>query len=170
MSYIFLKRFKFVKGRAICDVCRTLCVGCGIQLTHENIDNSAVKRKQYICKKCQAKGVRESRDPINQKDYDLQRTYGISFDEYNKVLEIQKGVCWICNSPPGKKSLSVDHEHQKGEKEIRKKNGVVLIRKKIRGLLCWFCNSALGKMKDNPSLLRRAAEYLEIKPAQEILK
>ena len=31
----------------------------------------------------------------------------------------------------------------------------------IRGLLCKSCNHALGYMKDNPDVLRAAADYVE---------
>ena len=44
------------------------------------------------------------------------------------------------------KSLHIDHCHVTG---------------KVRGVLCPECNHMLGKAKDNPVLLRRAADYLE---------
>lgn len=82
----------------------------------------------------------------------LLRDFGISLSEYNKLLALQKGVCAICHhaervSRGGKlKRLAVDHDHSTG---------------KIRALLCQHCNQAIGKMRDDPALLRAAAEYLE---------
>lgn len=35
------------------------------------------------------------------------------------------------------------------------------VTKKVRGWLCRGCNTALGHMKDDPTRLRKAAEYLE---------
>jgi hypothetical protein len=34
-------------------------------------------------------------------------------------------------------------------------------RKYVRGLLCFYCNVACGKFKDDSSLLRKAADYLD---------
>lgn len=82
------------------------------------------------------------------------RKYGLDEKSYRKMQEAQAGLCLICGLPEtashrGKtKSLSVDHDHFSG---------------KVRGLLCGRCNQTLGRVKDNPMLLRRMAEYLENK-------
>lgn len=55
-------------------------------------------------------------------------------------------VCELCGNAPGRTSLHLDHDHEK---------------KTFRGWLCKFCNVGLGCFKDNPALLRKAAEYLE---------
>lgn len=55
---------------------------------------------------------------------------------------MQDAVCWIC----GKTPVVPDHDHQTGQ---------------LRGLLCAGCNLGIGKFADDPSRLRRAAEYLE---------
>jgi hypothetical protein len=53
------------------------------------------------------------------------------------------GVCDICHEL---KPLNQDHDHVTG---------------KQRGKLCMACNTVLGHMKDNPKILRDAADYLE---------
>lgn len=63
----------------------------------------------------------------------------------------QCGKCEICNRTikkegRGKGCANADHCHLTG---------------KLRGLLCNSCNVAIGLMKDNPSILRSAAKYLE---------
>ena len=79
------------------------------------------------------------------------RNYGITGEQFNEMLEGQNGVCAICERPEtttrmGKlRPLCIDHNHKTG---------------KIRGLLCSNCNQALGKFKDNPETLMRAAKYL----------
>ena len=78
----------------------------------------------------------------------LKGTYGISLDDYNAMLERQSGKCAICKTTdPGRRNkFCVDHNHRTGE---------------VRGLLCEECNLGIGKLKDDPEILRKAATYLE---------
>lgn len=91
---------------------------------------------------------------FKRKQYELNKTYNISVEEYDKLWESQNGVCAICGQPEtsireGKiKPLSVDHDHETG---------------KIRGLLCNRCNRALGMFEDSPDLLLKASAYLREK-------
>jgi len=65
------------------------------------------------------------------------------------MLVTQEGRCAICGTQdPGRNwpSFNVDHDHATG---------------RVRGLLCANCNDAIGKLKDDPTLLHRAAEYLD---------
>lgn len=79
----------------------------------------------------------------------LKRSYGISLEDFEILLKKQNGVCKICTQSCSRHSrLSVDHCHSTGV---------------IRGLLCDRCNTGIGKFEDNPELLRKAAEYLEVK-------
>lgn len=70
------------------------------------------------------------------------RTYGISADEFDALLEKQGGVCAICAGPNPK---HLDHDHVTGA---------------IRGILCVNGNHGLGKFLDDPGLLERAVTYL----------
>tara|TARA_R110002153_G_scaffold1367_4_gene7050 strand:- start:460 stop:729 length:270 start_codon:yes stop_codon:yes gene_type:complete len=81
----------------------------------------------------------------DQRAKNLRHRYGIELEEYDKMLEEQGGLCYICEEPPGKSPLSVDHCHKDGT---------------IRGLLCHNCNHGLGKFKDNIVLMYRAITYL----------
>lgn len=83
----------------------------------------------------------------------MRRTFGLAFDDYQKMLQRQNGLCFICEKPEistdprsGKqKRLQVDHCHTTG---------------KIRGLLCYRCNTAIGYLQDDPAAAARLAEYL----------
>lgn len=77
----------------------------------------------------------------------LERTYGLTEDEYNALLTAQNGVCAICcGVPKGRRSLVVDHDHKTG---------------KVRGLLCSPCNTGLGGFRDSRMRMRTAIAYLE---------
>ena len=75
---------------------------------------------------------------------------GATPEDYDKMFQEQNGRCLICGSEQNgkKKNFCVDHDHETG---------------KVRGLLCHNCNVTVGLMKDSPSLLRQAADYLESK-------
>ena len=110
------------------------------------------------CKKCLIAKTSENRkDPIQKelwKEYRrrsiLKKRYGITVEDYDRMIEVQEGVCAICktNTSGGRginSRLAVDHNHTTGE---------------IRGLLCSMCNQGLGMFKDNFELLQKAINYL----------
>ncbi len=101
------------------------------------------------------------------RDSYLRRRYGITEAEYEEILALQQGACWICEKVPksGQRKLHVDHKHVLKDKKQPPEE----TRKRVRGLLCWRCNGALGKFKDCITHLRAAAEYLEQLPAQQVL-
>jgi len=78
----------------------------------------------------------------------LKYLYGITPADFDRMYVEQNGRCAICGKHQSdfKRALDVDHDHE---------------TKVIRGLLCRNCNLAIGKFKDNPVLLRKAADYLE---------
>jgi DNA repair exonuclease SbcCD ATPase subunit len=96
----------------------------------------------------------ESKDDTYKRNRNAKRVvarYGLTVEEYAKLLEKQGYACAICGTPhydENGKRLSIDHNHAKGFKAVR-------------GLLCANCNFGLGLFKDSPTILRAAAEYLE---------
>ena len=113
---------------------------------------------QYHCKVCRKQmDCREEHRAQHRKRYHenkenyrnstYKRKYGISLDEYEKLLTEQHGLCAICSGEcPSKRSLAVDHDHATG---------------KVRGLLCANCNRGLGMFKDKIQALEKAITYLE---------
>jgi len=80
--------------------------------------------------------------------YFLDYRYGITIEDYNRMLSEQNGACAICGTdkPGGKaKVWSVDHCHSTN---------------RVRGLLCHRCNMGLGYFKDDLDRLRNAIAYL----------
>lgn len=78
----------------------------------------------------------------------LKKNYGLTLEEYDKMLKKQKGVCAICKQKAKRNhgNLVVDHCHDTGE---------------VRGLLCSNCNSGIGLLEDDLELVKAAARYLK---------
>jgi hypothetical protein len=91
---------------------------------------------------------RHQRPEIKRRERDmyLQRTHGITIDEYDDMLAAQCGVCAVCSAPPRPDiSLHVDHDHETGRR---------------RSLICFGCNNVLGNVGENPARLIALADYL----------
>jgi hypothetical protein len=93
--------------------------------------------------------VRKQRKQITyetQRDFALRRGYGITLEDYKRMLVEQNSCCKMCDKHSSlfKRCLHVDHCH---------KTGV------IRGLLCTNCNTALGII-ESEELNERALRYL----------
>lgn len=82
---------------------------------------------------------------LNAYKTSLKNKYGITLDQYQKMSEKQKNVCFICGKNDKKTKLSVDHDHKTG---------------KIRKLLCSHCNHILGLSYENIKILESAISYL----------
>lgn len=74
--------------------------------------------------------------------------YGITKETRDAMTANQNFSCAICGKHQSEltKTLGVDHCHTSGQ---------------VRGMLCWNCNTGIGKFRDNPDLLIKAAEYLK---------
>lgn len=100
-----------------------------------------------------AEAIDPDANPSPSKARQVASTYNITADEYTALAQRQEGRCAICRGKSNRsklrelKYLSVDHDHADGT---------------VRGLLCNNCNAGLGMFKDNPTLLKLAALYLEI--------
>jgi len=44
-------------------------------------------------------------------DHAMRATYGLTCDDYHRLLAHQGGVCAVCGEPPGAWRLVVDHDH-----------------------------------------------------------
>lgn len=78
----------------------------------------------------------------------LKARFGVTIEEYEAMVLAVGGHCQICGvdvSYNGHR-LALDHNHQTGH---------------LRGILCKACNAGIGRLKDDPALLRRAADYIE---------
>jgi hypothetical protein len=76
--------------------------------------------------------------------------YGLTHPGYDILVEEQDGSCAICGASATECVLQVDHDHETDE---------------VRGLLCGACNRAIGLLRDDLAIVRRAAKYLEAPPS-----
>lgn len=87
-----------------------------------------------LCKRCyhsQYEKQRYANDPafkLKQREHHLRSAYGLSLDDYQRMLDDQGGHCKLCTMEPNR-NFGVDHDHVTG---------------RVRGILCRFCNSKLG--------------------------
>ena len=151
------------------EVTTKVCTKCGQEKPLEKFHRNAQCRdgRRPDCGSCNVKSAIASRERMQAEDpegYRLHRRnitikdrHQITQEEYNALLEAQGGGCAICGtSTPGMghAHLSVDHDHACCPHERS-------CGKCIRGLLCGPCNNGLGRFRDDPERLRKAASYLE---------
>ncbi len=93
--------------------------------------------------------------PKAYKNGHLRRDFGpdFTFEHYQEMVEAQNNLCAICGEPEtatykGEPTdLSVDHDHEVGKHAVR-------------SLLCRRCNQGIGQLRDDPTLIVKAALYL----------
>lgn len=87
----------------------------------------------------------------------VERTYGLTGEEYDQLLAWQGGRCYICGQQPRGRRLAVDHDHASGA---------------VRGLLCandeWGCNMSLRRLLDDIDMARRALAYVTTSPLERM--
>ena len=149
---------------------RKRCVSCGVvkSVSAFGPHKATKDRLQCYCRPCAARKARESRKRNIERHHEVQKAwrdknkekrqlydlrqiamrYGMGKSEFFAMLASQQGLCRICTRAEviSGRRLSVDHDH---------------VSRRVRGLLCSNCNLGIGYFFDNPTLLRRAADYLE---------
>lgn len=116
-----------------------------------NIDKDREYKRRYYEKTKDKYRARERAwrkgNPDRVYENSLKYKYGITLEDYEKMVQLQNGKCKLCGK---EEKLFVDHCHKTS---------------RVRGLLCNSCNKALGLFYDNIETLERAVIYLKIKRA-----
>lgn len=125
-----------------------LCFNCSDPITN----NSAVYKGNHLQPRCRICFNAHSND-VPSRSYEsrskqyVEWKFGLSWEEYNRKVELQLGGCAICKKPcETRKRLSVDHNHKTGQ---------------VRDLLCIRCNWLLGMVEEDEILLLNVLEYIK---------
>jgi hypothetical protein len=100
----------------------------------------------WHCVSCQTKDVRLSRDASPEKWNNYAAMARYAKLGLTTPIPPKRANCDLCGSTGGGRGIALDHDHQTGA---------------CRGWLCHNCNLGLGNFRDNPELMRKAAEYAE---------
>lgn len=104
--------------------------------------------KAGMCKLCHKQRQKKHRataaKKLSDRDYWLQRKYGITLADYDEKVRQQQGACSICLRTD--QQLWVDHNHSTDE---------------VRELLCRECNFAFGLVREDVETMKRMIEYAE---------
>ncbi|CCG03550.1 endonuclease VII domain-containing protein [Blastococcus saxobsidens] len=121
------------------------CPDCAEVKPFEQFPRTVASRsgRATYCLPCHNLRGHKSREKVGgARTYHLTRRYGITVQEADAMLASQDGKCAICRTAP---AAHVDHDHATG---------------RVRALLCFNCNGGLGQFKDDPYVLRAAADYV----------
>ena len=118
--------------------------------------------RPFICERCFRDATRkrhaedkrryraEKPEEVRAKyrEWQLQKTYGLSLEQFTSMLESQGGRCAICKAdePGWDKDWHVDHCHT---------------THKNRGILCHRCNLMIGLAKEQQEVFLAAIRYLK---------
>jgi len=136
---------QFYRDRHKSDGRKSCCKDCA--------DKVAIRyAKTATCKESQKQYWKTNKGKQVQRRCQLKKKFGITLEEYDRLLEQQSGVCAICGQPETSEDfggsirrLAVDHNHKTGE---------------VRGLLCQKCNHAIGLFNDSLGIILSAARYV----------
>jgi hypothetical protein len=141
-----------------------LCVECTLEVARCSACGEVKSRDQFYAARSRVRGImayckvcsvgkqtaylqkQRQDNPDFFRNRNLKFSHRITLAERHAMFEAQDGCCAICRTPEGEGRLHVDHHHESG---------------RIRALLCHGCNKGIGFLKENPAVIRAAADYVE---------
>lgn len=89
------------------------------------------------------------------REHKWRKWYNLQPSDIAGMLSAQGSLCAICPRTLTVETLAVDHDHAccPGKRSCGKC---------VRGLLCSNCNTGIGLLQDDPTILRKAAEYVSV--------
>lgn len=141
----------FQKNRVMADGYGNQCKACHNEYSkrYRQDPECRARSKEYHAIRYRER-LAENGYSLESRERILKKQYGITLQDYVRILVSQNQKCAICGSETpdrgGAESFDVDHDHATG---------------KVRGLLCKHCNLMLGNAKDSTSTLESAITYLK---------
>jgi hypothetical protein len=170
----FTKHIKCLTKNKICKSCKDsdkkYCSNykkgtCASPINPQLLDNFDLRSdKNHIrrpqCKSCNNKYYAVNKAQIRMRtriwakesgfnEHRRDKLHKLDPGQYDQMFAAQRGFCGICNRHQSEfdRPLAVDHNH---------------VTDKIRGLLCDGCNQGIGMLKDISSIVRLAADYIDM--------
>ena len=154
--------FPFRKGEVLRGECKKCNAEYHVNWSKDNTERSREIKAKWNkanpekhrgdpvkAKKAQAKWRKENpgRQARNARRWHLEKTYGLSLEDYHIMLAKQEGKCSMCGVDNNGKheNFYVDHDHKTG---------------KVRSLLCKSCNFMVGVVETKEDLLGLSKQYL----------
>lgn len=134
---------EFDRQRRSRDGLQTRCRTCMKEVNSDWYQRN--KDKMAALSRAWAANNPEKAKAIGHKGH-LRKTYGLTLDDYDKLLAMQDGKCAGCGDEFGDNVPHVDHNHETGA---------------VRALLCGPCNKALGMALESPERLIALARYMQ---------
>lgn len=114
------------------------CRACRADYSNQHPQNQSIEYQRA------ARARWRKKNPEYHKNHWLMRKYGLTREEYDRMLRNQNQQCAICErlmSEP-----HVDHDHE---------------TEKIRDLLCHNCNITIGLLYEDVLIAKKVVTYLE---------
>lgn len=127
------------------------CKKCGQVQALQEFRPLKLPRRRWTCRTCHRERCRELRDlkQAERRAYHQRhrcKRFGITTDDYDRMLADQDGLCAICTRPLGSRGQTIDHCHATG---------------RVRGIVHSHCNLVIGNASDDIDVLRGAITYLQ---------
>jgi hypothetical protein len=91
----------------------------------------------------------------------------MTVEQYEAILELQGGVCYLCQKPGVRKFLAVDHDHKIAREQCGHLHNQSC-QNCWRGLVHGSCNTILARARDSIAFFERCIEYLKDPPARRL--
>lgn len=140
------------------DGTRKWCSGCETSVPLDRFSFMVRRGKTVPRNICRACTTRKNRGKMTRyRLWSVKTRYGLDAAAYAALYERARDACELCGWKESDHTgyLCVDHCHATG---------------KVRGLLCRNCNSALGKLREDPALLEKAARYLRASGPESVAR